>query len=69
MKNQCDKYSYYDHYKIMDGEIHLGYIEDHCRDVKQRYFIAWRRKFRGMDIWETTMFNTWDECITWIKEV
>lgn len=68
MKNQCEGLTYYDNYKIMDNGTHLGYIEDHCRHVLERYFIAWRKKRENINEWETKMFDTWDECIEWIKE-
>ena len=65
---QCDKTSYYKLYKIMDGVVCLGWIQHHNHpSLKEPYYIVCKEcgPIKG----PSKMFDTWDECITWIKEV
>jgi hypothetical protein len=59
-KSQSNRY--YDTYRIMDGYADLGKIQDHCREVKERYFIVWKN---GES--RTKMVDTWDEAIAYLR--
>lgn len=52
---------YFDTYKIIHCNKTIGYIEDHCRQVKSRYFIGWKLNLEkstpNESVWKTEMFN------------
>jgi hypothetical protein len=61
--------AYFDTYFLMDDNgKRLGMIEDHCRDVKIRYFIGWYSNNGNSDSdtrgkWSTKMFDTEQKAI------
>ena len=60
--------AYFDTYHIYNNEGQtIGIIEDHCRGVKQQYFIGWKldnpSKLSGHLTGETEMFYTKEEAM------
>ena len=60
--------AYFDTYHIYnEKDITMGIIEDHCRGVKERYFIGWKldnpSKLSGELTGKTEMFSTKEEAI------
>lgn len=55
--------AYFDTYYIYNSEGCLtGIIEDHCRGVKQQYFVGWK-KMSGHNTGETESFDTIEEAM------
>lgn len=67
--------AYFDSYDIWDTEKEhfVGVVEDHCRDVVERYFVGW--KFQD-NLYipgrprpaKTKMFDTYEEALDYIQE-
>jgi hypothetical protein len=60
--------AYFDTYYIYNEEGQkIGIIEDHCRGVKQRYFVGWKLHFpshmSGETTGETESFDTIEEAM------
>ena len=60
--------AYFDTYHIYnDKGVIVGMIEDHCRGVKERYFIGWKldnpSKLSGELTGKTEMFSTKEEAM------
>lgn len=64
--------AYFDTYCIFTLKSHMiGIIEDHCRGVKEQYFIGWKLKETITDgnvICKTKMFNTAKEAVNYSLE-
>lgn len=58
---------YFDVYHIYENGHLLGIFEDHCRDVKERYFIGWKLdKPIGVNrTGKTKMFSTKEDAINY----
>jgi hypothetical protein len=59
--------AYFDTYYVYDKEGHqIGILEDHCRGVKEEYFVGWRKK-ENSDSWETkSPIDTKEETLKYI---
>ena len=68
--------AYFDTYYIWDkaADNYIGIIEDHCRQVAERYFIGWKfenNKFipnGNCNKAKTAMFDTYEEALSYIQE-
>lgn len=67
--------AYFDTYYIYDNEkkLYVGIIEDHCRGVKERYFVGW--KFKNNEFipgtfqpGKTESFKKYEEALEYVKE-
>jgi len=60
--------TYFDTYYVYDDKEHrIGILEDHCRKVKEEYFVGWRKKGESTE-WETKDFNTKEETLKYINK-
>ena len=58
--------SYFDTYYIYNEQGQkVGIIEDHCRQVKNQYFIGWKMDKPNGETGKTEMFNTIEEAMTY----
>lgn len=56
--------AYFDTYYIFDEQGNrIGIIEDHCRGVKEQYFIGWKMDKPNGDSGKTQMFNTKEDAM------
>lgn len=67
--------AYFDTYHIKDEENdkYIGIIEDHCRNVKERYFVGWKFKNNhfipnSFQEGKTKSFDTYEEALSYIQE-
>ena len=68
--------AYFDTYYIRDTEKnnkYIGIIEDHCREVKQRYFVGWKFKDNhyipnSFQSGKTEMFDNYENALNYIQE-
>lgn len=60
--------AYFDTYHVYDDEgHHIGILEDHCRWVKEQYFVGWRKK-ENSTAWETkSPIDTKEETLKYIN--
>lgn len=59
---------YFDTYYIHTKDGYIGMLEDHCRGVKQRYFVAWAGNPYFCKNWKNKVktFDTEEEAISFI---
>ena len=58
--------AYFDTYHIYSEQGQLvGMLEDHCRGVKNRYFIGWRLDAPNGKTGKTEMFYSRDEAVAY----
>lgn len=65
----CKGNAYFDTYYVRDENGNeIGLLEDHCRGVKQEYFVGWKKlaEARPFDKWETKACDTKEEALDYI---
>lgn len=58
--------AYFDSYYIYTKDGYVGILENHCRGVKNTYFVAWAGNPYTCKKWKVKMFNMEEEAIDFI---